>query len=120
MAAAIGAANTLVLRGSGNGGALADNTDVVGVAESLREAGLQRVEHAVVLGAGGTAQAALAALRESGETAPTVMVRDTGRTAGDRRRTPPRAAAGSRCRDRRAPPRPPTRSPASGGRRGPS
>jgi shikimate dehydrogenase len=77
VAAAIGAANTLVLRGGG--GVLADNTDVVGVVEALREAGVERVERAVVLGAGGTAQAVLAALQRLGETTPTVLVRDVGR-----------------------------------------
>ena len=79
-AAAIGAANTLVLRGQAGGGALAANTDVAGIVEALREAGVQRVQRAVVLGAGGTAQAALAGLRELGDTAPTVVVRNLART----------------------------------------
>jgi len=80
-AAAIGAANTLVFRGPGGGGALAANTDVVGMVQALREAGVQRVQQAVVLGAGGTAQAALESLRLLGESAPTVLVRDTTSTA---------------------------------------
>jgi shikimate dehydrogenase len=75
-ATAIGAANTLVRRESGW---LAANTDVAGIAEALRAAGVQSVERAVVLGAGGTAQAALAALRQLGETAPTVLVREPAR-----------------------------------------
>jgi shikimate-5-dehydrogenase len=75
-AAAIGAANTLVRRGTGW---FAANTDVAGIVETLREAGVQRVDRAVVVGAGGTAQAALAALRHLGETAPTVLVRDPAR-----------------------------------------
>jgi shikimate dehydrogenase len=75
-AAAIGAANTLVRR---EGGWLAANTDVAGVAEALRAVGVRSVQRAVVLGAGGTAQAALAALRRLGETAPTVLVRDPAR-----------------------------------------
>ena len=79
-AAAIGAANTLVLRGAAGGGALAANTDVVGIVEALREVGVRRVERAVILGAGGTAQAALESLRLLGESAPTVLVRDTART----------------------------------------
>lgn len=74
--AAIGAANTLVRRPSGW---LAVNTDVAGIEESLRELGAAAVERAVVIGAGGTAQAALAALRRLGELAPTVLVRDPGR-----------------------------------------
>jgi len=74
--AAIGAANTLVRRPSGW---LAVNTDVAGIEESLRELGAASVERAVVIGAGGTAQAALAALRRLGELAPTVLVRDPAR-----------------------------------------
>ena len=74
--AAIGAANTLVRRGAGW---LAANTDVAGIEQALRAVGVTAVERAVVVGAGGTAQAALAALRRLGETAPTVLVRDPAR-----------------------------------------
>jgi shikimate dehydrogenase len=77
LATAVGAANTLLLDG---GKRRADNTDVLGIAEALREAGVRRTDHAVVLGAGGTAQAALAALRDLGERSPTVIVRDVSRT----------------------------------------
>jgi shikimate dehydrogenase len=76
--AAIGAANTLV---RGPTGWRAANTDVTGVVETLRELGIGRVDRAVVLGAGGTAQAALAALARLGETTPTVLVRDPARAA---------------------------------------
>jgi shikimate dehydrogenase len=82
-AAAIGAANTLVRRDTEW---LAANTDVAGIAEALRAVGVRSVGRAVVLGAGGTAQAALAALRRLGETAPTVLVRDPAR-AGPLRAT---------------------------------
>jgi shikimate dehydrogenase len=75
-AAAIGAANTLVRR---DAGWLAANTDVAGIAEALRAVGVRSVRRAVVLGAGGTAQAALAALRRLGDSAPTVLVRDPAR-----------------------------------------
>jgi len=75
-AAAIGAANTLVRRGSAW---RATNTDVDGIVETLHEVGIVTVDRAVVLGAGGTAQAALAALRRLGETAPTVLVRNPAR-----------------------------------------
>jgi shikimate dehydrogenase len=75
-AAAIGAANTLVRR---DDRWLAANTDVAGIVETLREAGISHAGRAVVLGAGGTAQAALAALRRLGETTPTVLVRDAAR-----------------------------------------
>jgi shikimate dehydrogenase len=80
LASAVGAANTLVLGKPGDP-RRAENTDVAGILAALREAGLDRVSAAVILGAGGTAQAALAALRELGETAPTVLVRDPVRTA---------------------------------------
>ena len=60
-------------------GWLATNTDVVGIEQALRAVGVTAVESAVVVGAGGTAQAALAALRGLGETTPTVLVRDPAR-----------------------------------------
>lgn len=81
LAVAVGAANTLVRR---DGGWFAENTDVPGMVQALREAGLRTATGAVILGAGGTAQAALAALRELGETSPAVLVRDPAR-AGDLR-----------------------------------
>jgi shikimate dehydrogenase len=76
LAAAVGAANTLLLDGARR----ADNTDVAGLLGALREAGLTSPRSAVVLGAGGTAQAALAALKELGVAEPTVLVRDPRRT----------------------------------------
>jgi shikimate dehydrogenase len=76
LAVAVGAANTLVFT---PGGRYADNTDVGGMVDALRAAGVGRVDAAVVLGAGGTAQAALAALAELGERHPTVVVRDPAR-----------------------------------------
>jgi shikimate dehydrogenase len=82
-AAAIGAANTLV---RGDAGWRAANTDVTGIVATLRESGVERVGRGLVLGAGGTAQAALAALARLGETAPTVVVRDPAR-AGSLRAT---------------------------------
>jgi len=81
LAEAVGAANTLLMDGAAGAWPVpyAENTDVAGIVTALREAGVQRVEHAVVLGAGGTAQATLAALRELGATSPTVLVRDPAR-----------------------------------------
>jgi shikimate dehydrogenase len=84
LAEAVGAANTLVF--SPAGGRRADNTDVIGMVSALREAGLARVEQAVILGAGGTAQAALAAVRELGHQSPIVLVRNLART-GELRET---------------------------------
>lgn len=77
VAAAVGAANTLL---PGPAGWVADNTDVAGVLAAL-------TEHSVVpdsvtlLGAGGTAQASLAALLALGVPACSVLVREPGRTA---------------------------------------
>jgi hypothetical protein len=51
LAQAVGAANTLVF--SPGGGRRADNIDVAGMVSALREAGLTRVEQAVILGADG-------------------------------------------------------------------
>ncbi|MCW0211913.1 MAG: shikimate dehydrogenase [Pseudonocardia sp.] len=76
LAEATGAANTMVLTADGR---FVENTDVTGIVASLRGAGVERAGSAVVLGAGGTAQAALAALRELGARTPTVLVRDAGR-----------------------------------------
>ena len=81
LAEAVGAANTLVLAG---GGRRAYTTDVAGIAEALREAGLTAPRSAVVLGAGGTAQAALAALCMLGLDEAVVLVRDPAR-AGELR-----------------------------------
>ena len=87
LAEAVGAANTLVFPAAGPaGGRRADNTDVAGMVSALREAGLVRVEQAVILGAGGTAQAALAAVRELGHQSPVVVVRNLART-GELRET---------------------------------
>jgi len=82
LAAAVGSANTLVL----GGGRRAYTTDVAGIAEALREAGLTAPRTAVVRGAGGTAQAALAALAALGLDAAVVLVRDPAR-AGELRAT---------------------------------
>jgi len=78
LAEAVGAANTLVFPAAG--GRRADNTDVGGMVSALREAGLTRVDRAVILGAGGTAQSALAAVRELGHRSPIVLVRNLAHT----------------------------------------
>jgi shikimate dehydrogenase len=77
LAVATGAANTLVFTG---GRRYADNTDVAGLIATLRGAGFDSGGRAVVLGAGGTAQAALAALAELGVDEIEVLVRSLGRT----------------------------------------
>lgn len=78
-AAAVGAANTLVRRESGW---LADCTDVDGVTEALRIAGGYSADPddvAVVLGAGGTAAAAVVGLAALGVRTVRLVVRDPAR-----------------------------------------
>lgn len=73
LATAIGAANTLVRRPVG--GWRAENTDAPGMVDALREAGIDTVERMAILGAGGTARAALAAARDLGAASVTVYAR---------------------------------------------
>jgi shikimate dehydrogenase len=73
VAAAIGAANTLVRLPDGTW--RAENTDAPGMVDALLAAGVCTVERISVLGAGGTARAALAAARELGAAAVTVYAR---------------------------------------------
>jgi shikimate dehydrogenase len=73
------AANTLVRT---DAGWRAENTDVGGVGMALQLGGVEQVEHAAVLGAGGTAAAAAVALASLGARQVDVVVRDPGR-AGD-------------------------------------
>jgi shikimate dehydrogenase len=73
VAAAIGAANTLVRRPDGTW--FADNTDVPGMVRVLTDAGLAAEPTVTVLGGGGTARAALAAAAQLGAAAVTVVTR---------------------------------------------
>ena len=101
LAQAVGAANTLVFPPGGPAkGRRAENTDVAGLVAALREAGLAQANQAVILGAGGTAQSALAAVRELGHQSPVVLVRNLART-GELRETAERL--GMRPSDFRAP-----------------
>ncbi|MEO6886438.1 MAG: shikimate dehydrogenase [Jatrophihabitantaceae bacterium] len=77
VARAVGAGNTLLPRSAG--GWVVDNTDVAGIVTTLAERVVRPVT-ATVLGAGGTAQAAVAALAVVGVSRCTVLVRDVGRT----------------------------------------
>jgi shikimate dehydrogenase len=74
-AAAIGAANTLL---PGPSGWIADNTDAAGITAALTEHKV-RPGSVTLLGAGGTAQAALAAIAELGLAECAVLVRDRTR-----------------------------------------
>jgi len=77
-ASAVGAANTLVRTGSG--GWLADCTDVDGIVGALRVAGgYEPGETAVVLGAGGTAAAAVVGLAALGVSTVRLVVREPAR-----------------------------------------
>ena len=71
-----GAANTVLL---GGGALRGENTDVDGIVEALREAGVTAVSRSVVLGGGATAASALAALQRLGDAAPSVLVRSVAR-----------------------------------------
>lgn len=73
VAAAVGAANTLVRRPDGSW--YADNTDVPGVVAVLTEAGVTAGARVTVLGAGGTARAALAAAARLAASSVTVVAR---------------------------------------------
>lgn len=105
VAAAVGAVNTLVLPGRRG-----HNTDVTGIVTALGPV----AGPAVVLGAGGTAQAALAALRAAGIVAVTVLVRDVGRTS-QLRATAARLGVTPRIVAGLAVPRPATPAPIDGG-----
>jgi shikimate dehydrogenase len=75
----LGAANTLVH--TDDGGWRAENTDVTGVGMALQLAGIDSVEHAAILGAGGTAAAAAVALASLGARQVDVHVRNPARAA---------------------------------------
>ena len=74
----LGAANTLLRTASGW---RAENTDVTGVGMALQLAGVESVERAAVLGAGGTAAAAAVALASLGARHVEVVVREPDRAA---------------------------------------
>ncbi|WP_258802253.1 shikimate dehydrogenase [Pseudarthrobacter sp. NS4] len=61
--------------------AIGSNTDVAGIVNALRHAGTGAAPSAVVLGGGGTAASAVAALKELGTDNAQVFVRDVSRTA---------------------------------------
>ncbi|BCJ74137.1 shikimate 5-dehydrogenase [Catellatospora sp. IY07-71] len=73
VAAAVGAANTLVHQPDGTW--RADNTDVPGMVAALGEAGISGAARVAVLGAGGTARAAVAAAAQLGAESLTVYAR---------------------------------------------
>jgi len=76
LVAEVGGANTVVFEGGARYGY---NTDAPGMVAALAEAGVTAPSRATILGAGATACAALAALRATGLTSATVLVRDRTR-----------------------------------------
>ena len=82
VAEATGAANTVLLRWADGVRTMSGfNTDVYGVARSLRDAGVARVRTARVLGGGATAGSVIAALADLGAARILVSVRDVSRAA---------------------------------------
>lgn len=80
--AVVGALNTIVVSEVGGLVELAGhNTDIAGVRAAVLEGGVKRPLLPVVLGAGGTARAALAALAGLGSPAVVVVARDVHRAA---------------------------------------
>lgn len=79
----LGVINTVVFeRDGGRLLRVGYNTDVAGIVEAVRYAGVVAAPHAAVLGGGGTSAAAVAAVKELGGRHVDVFVRDAGR-AGD-------------------------------------
>lgn len=78
LARTVGTVNTLVHRPDGT--VLGHNTDVAGIRDALRSAGpLPRAPRAAVVGGGGTATAAVAALHELGAPSAELWVRSSAR-----------------------------------------
>ncbi|MFJ6284460.1 shikimate dehydrogenase [Pseudarthrobacter oxydans] len=82
VARTLGVVNTVTFEeDGGTRRAVGSNTDVAGIVNALRHAGAGEAPAAVILGGGGTAASAVAALKELGATHARVFVRDTSRTA---------------------------------------
>ncbi|MFJ4229515.1 shikimate dehydrogenase [Paenarthrobacter nicotinovorans] len=80
--AQLGVINTVVFEHDGGGVRRAGyNTDVAGIVESVRHAGVASAPHAAILGGGGTSAAAVAAVHELGAGHVDVFVRDASRAS---------------------------------------
>lgn len=75
-----GALNT-VLVDPADGRLLGRNTDIIGIVHALRHAGAASVQHAALIGGGGTARAALAALKQLDCRRADVYLRDPAKGA---------------------------------------
>ncbi|MDQ0678238.1 shikimate dehydrogenase [Arthrobacter pascens] len=82
VAGVLGVVNTVAFEEAGNTvRSVGYNTDVAGIVDAVRNAGVATAPAAVVLGGGGTAASAVAALKDLGTDYAQVFVRDTGRAA---------------------------------------
>lgn len=77
----LGAANTLTISTNGQGQSVirGDNTDVAGIVNALRHAGVRNQPRAAILGGGGTAVAAVAALKQLNAPSVDLYLRDTAK-----------------------------------------
>lgn len=83
MAKLVGGVNTVLVTHVGGVRQLTGaNTDVWGIQEAFREAGIERADTGLIIGGGATATSALAALGSMGVTAPLVAVRSRARAGG--------------------------------------
>jgi shikimate dehydrogenase len=82
VASTLGVVNTVAFEETaGSVRRIGYNTDVAGIVNAVRNAGVVASPSAVVLGGGGTAAAAVAALKDLGTARAQVFVRDTSRAA---------------------------------------
>ncbi|MEO5313051.1 shikimate dehydrogenase [Pseudarthrobacter sp. CC12] len=82
VAGTLGVVNTVTFEESaGSVKTVGSNTDVTGIVNALRHAGTKAAPSAVILGGGGTAASAIAALQELGTGTVQVFVRDASRTS---------------------------------------
>ncbi|MEW1819762.1 shikimate dehydrogenase [Arthrobacter sp. NPDC080031] len=78
----LGVINTVAFEDTGHGvRRVGHNTDVAGIVEAVRNAGVTERPNSAILGGGGTSAAAIAALRELGSKHVDIFVRDAGRAA---------------------------------------
>jgi shikimate dehydrogenase len=86
VARALGAVNTVVATATDDGGThlLGDNTDVAGIVNALRHAGVGERPRAAILGGGGTAVSAVAALAALQAPGVDVFVRNPEKAAASR------------------------------------
>ena len=82
VAGILGVVNTVVFEADGTSvRRVGYNTDVAGIVNAVRHAGVVAAPSAVILGGGGTSAAAIAALKDLGAPSADVFVRDVGRAA---------------------------------------